>query len=137
MLDMTTTEAFLEEACEWRLCVKVAGKLLFSLDVMQKFHHPHIIRLIGVCIEQPVLLIIELARLGEVRCARHLHFLSMWGPFLATGLSTCQSHRFRSGHIGLLLRTTGFGTGLSGIEEIRSSVRENLLCRSWHSSRLS
>ena len=33
---------------------------------MQKFHHPHIIKLIGVCIEQPVLLIMELALLGEV-----------------------------------------------------------------------
>ena len=33
---------------------------------MQKFDHPHIIKLIGVCTEQPVLLIMELARLGEV-----------------------------------------------------------------------
>ncbi len=33
---------------------------------MQKFDHPHIIKLLGVCTEQPVLLIIELARLGEV-----------------------------------------------------------------------
>jgi hypothetical protein len=33
---------------------------------MQKFDHPHIIKLLGVCIEQPVLLIMELARLGEV-----------------------------------------------------------------------
>jgi len=39
---------------------------LFLLDVMQKFDHPHIIKLIGVCTEQPVLLIMELARLGEV-----------------------------------------------------------------------
>lgn len=36
------------------------------LDVMQKFDHSHIIKLIGVCIEPPVLLIMELARLGEV-----------------------------------------------------------------------
>jgi protein tyrosine kinase len=33
---------------------------------MQKFDHSHIIKLIGVCNEQPVLLIMELARLGEV-----------------------------------------------------------------------
>jgi hypothetical protein len=38
------------------------------LDVMQKFDHLHIIKLIGVCTEQPVLLIMELARLGEVSC---------------------------------------------------------------------
>lgn len=36
------------------------------LDVMQKFDHSHIIKLIGVCTEYPVLLIMELARLGEV-----------------------------------------------------------------------
>jgi focal adhesion kinase 1 len=34
---------------------------------MQNFDHLHIIKLIGVCSEQPVLLIMELARLGEVR----------------------------------------------------------------------
>jgi focal adhesion kinase 1 len=39
---------------------------LILKDVMQKFDHPHIIKLLGVCIEQPVLLIMELARLGEV-----------------------------------------------------------------------
>ncbi|CAF3412242.1 unnamed protein product [Rotaria socialis] len=50
MQDSATTEAFLEEAY-----------------VMQKFDHPHIIKLIGVCTEQPVLLIMELARLGELR----------------------------------------------------------------------
>jgi focal adhesion kinase 1 len=33
---------------------------------MQKFDHPHIIKLLGVCTEHPVLLVIELARLGEV-----------------------------------------------------------------------
>ncbi|CAF1657909.1 unnamed protein product, partial [Adineta ricciae] len=50
MQDSATTDAFLEEAY-----------------VMQKFEHPHIIKLIGVCTEQPVLLIMELARLGELR----------------------------------------------------------------------
>ncbi|CAF4235878.1 unnamed protein product, partial [Rotaria sp. Silwood2] len=50
MQDATTTETFLDEAY-----------------VMQNFTHPHIIKLIGVCTEQPVLLIIELARLGELR----------------------------------------------------------------------
>ena len=41
------------------------------LDVMQKFDHHHIIKLIGVCTEQPVLLIMELARLGEVTIHGH------------------------------------------------------------------
>ncbi|CAF0758842.1 unnamed protein product [Didymodactylos carnosus] len=48
--DSLTTEKFLEEAY-----------------VMQKFDHPHIIKLIGVCTTHPVLLIMELARLGELR----------------------------------------------------------------------
>lgn len=37
---------------------------------MQKFNHPHIIKLLGVCTDQPVLLIMELARLGEVNFNR-------------------------------------------------------------------
>ena len=71
MQEMTMTEAFLEEACQ--LISDLVLDLMFQfdfVDVMQKFHHPHIIRLIGVCTEQPVLLIMELARLGEVRYHR-------------------------------------------------------------------
>lgn len=37
------------------------------LDVMQKFEHPHIIRLIGICSEPPIWIVMELARLGELR----------------------------------------------------------------------
>lgn len=36
-------------------------------DVMQKFEHPHIIRLIGICSEPPIWIVMELARLGELR----------------------------------------------------------------------
>lgn len=67
MQDATTTEAFLEEACSYFSTNQAYSEcLLVFLDVMQKFDHPHIIKLIGVCTEQPVLLIMELARLGEV-----------------------------------------------------------------------
>ena len=41
---------------------------------MQKFDHAHIIKLIGVCTEQPVLLIMELARLGEVRISKPVQY---------------------------------------------------------------
>lgn len=34
---------------------------------MQKFEHPHIIRLIGICSEPPIWIVMELARLGELR----------------------------------------------------------------------
>ena len=56
---------------------------------MQKFDHPHIIKLIGVCTEQPVLLIMELARLGEVRVANLLSTLTP--SFSAAKLSSDQS----------------------------------------------
>ncbi len=65
MQDSATTEAFLEEACKKFMFHTLIPSLIVS-DVMQKFDHPHIIKLIGVCTEQPVLLIMELARLGEV-----------------------------------------------------------------------
>ena len=34
---------------------------------MQKFDHPHIIRLIGICSSKPVWIVMELARFGELR----------------------------------------------------------------------
>lgn len=40
---------------------------MLYVDVMQQFEHPHIIRLIGICQEPPVLIVMELAALGEVR----------------------------------------------------------------------
>ena len=71
--DSATTEAFLEEACRRNfLNFRIRVFLKNISDVMQKFDHPHIIKLIGVCIEQPVLLIMELARLGEVEINRFI-----------------------------------------------------------------
>ena len=37
---------------------------------MKQFDHEHIIRLIGICSEPPVLIVMELAPLGEARFAR-------------------------------------------------------------------
>ncbi|MFH4974747.1 hypothetical protein AB6A40_001456 [Gnathostoma spinigerum] len=48
--DPSDMQSFLEEAC-----------------VMRRFHHTHIIRLLGICMEVPVWLIMELAPLGELR----------------------------------------------------------------------
>ncbi|XP_045463680.1 focal adhesion kinase 1-like isoform X1 [Harmonia axyridis] len=48
--DLATTEKFLEEAY-----------------IMQKFDHPHIIKLVGICSASPVWIVMELARLGELR----------------------------------------------------------------------
>lgn len=43
------------------------SKLLEEALIMKQFDHPHIIRLIGVCSEAPVWIVMELARLGEMR----------------------------------------------------------------------
>jgi hypothetical protein len=59
---------------------------------MQKFEHPHIIKLIGVCNELPVLLIMELARLGEVRIFFFL--ISIIFRILASSLFGCESSGF-------------------------------------------
>jgi focal adhesion kinase 1 len=46
--------------------------VFISLDVMKQFDHPHIIRLIGLCMEPPpIYIIMELAPHGEVRPALH------------------------------------------------------------------
>lgn len=40
---------------------------ILNLDIMQQFDHPHIIRLIGICSESPIWIVMELAKHGEVR----------------------------------------------------------------------
>ena len=42
-------------------------KLLEEATIMKQFEHPHIIQLIGVCSDTPVFIVMELARLGEMR----------------------------------------------------------------------
>lgn len=79
-VDLKTSEKFLEEACEYfdrelgttRIPPRVQPGcksliICFLLDVMQKFEHPHIIRLIGICSDSPIWIVMELAKLGELR----------------------------------------------------------------------
>ena len=54
------------------MCVEFSSDLVLthcfaSLDVMKQFDHPHIIRLIGLCMDPPIYIIMELAPHGEVR----------------------------------------------------------------------
>lgn len=42
-------------------------KLLEEALIMRQFEHPHIIQLIGVCSDKPVYIVMELAKLGEMR----------------------------------------------------------------------
>ncbi|XP_039298028.1 focal adhesion kinase 1 [Nilaparvata lugens] len=82
--DLATAEKFLEEAY-----------------VMQQFHHAHIIRLIGVCSESPIWIVMELARLGELRAYLRensprldLATLLLYCFQLSTALSYLESKKF-------------------------------------------
>lgn len=68
---------------------------------MQQFEHPHIIRLIGVCSEAPIWLVMELAKLGEMRAYlqsnKHrldLATLLLYTFQLSTALSYLESKKF-------------------------------------------
>ncbi|XP_050308288.1 focal adhesion kinase 1 isoform X1 [Anthonomus grandis grandis] len=82
--DTSTTEKFLEEAY-----------------TMQKFEHPHIIKLIGVCSDSPVWIIMELAKLGELRAylqsnksTLELETLLTFAFQLSTALSYLESKKY-------------------------------------------
>ncbi|XP_050427745.1 focal adhesion kinase 1 isoform X2 [Adelges cooleyi] len=82
--DMATTDKFLEEAY-----------------IMQQFDHPHIIRLIGVCCSPPVWIVMELAKLGELRAylqnnQAHLDLATLiqYSYQLSTALSYLESKKF-------------------------------------------
>ena len=48
-------------------CEHTITRTFVISDIMRQFDHPHIIKLIGICSDSPVLIVMELARLGEVR----------------------------------------------------------------------
>ena len=82
--DLETSEKFLEEAY-----------------IMQKFEHPHIIRLIGICSKSPIWIVMELARLGELRAYLRTHAsrlkletLLLYSYQLSTALSYLESKKF-------------------------------------------
>lgn len=82
--DLATAEKFLEEAY-----------------IMQQFHHPHIIRLVGVCSDSPIWIVMELARLGELRAYLQqntsrldLATLLLYSFQLSTALSYLESKKF-------------------------------------------
>ncbi|XP_055331680.1 focal adhesion kinase 1-like isoform X2 [Paramacrobiotus metropolitanus] len=83
-VDRNTTEKFLEEAY-----------------IMKQFDHPHIIKLIGVCPEAPIWIIMELAKYGELRAYllsnRHrlpLATLLLYCYQLSTALSYLESKNY-------------------------------------------
>ncbi|XP_019880212.2 focal adhesion kinase 1 isoform X6 [Aethina tumida] len=82
--DHARTEKFLEEAY-----------------IMQKFDHSHIIKLIGVCSDSPVWIVMELAKLGELRAYLQknkdrldLATLLLYAFQLSTALSYLESKKY-------------------------------------------
>ncbi|XP_013100344.1 focal adhesion kinase 1 isoform X2 [Stomoxys calcitrans] len=76
-------------------------RFLEEAYVMQKFDHPHIIRLIGICSENPVWIVMELAEYGELRAylkssAEKLRreTLLLFCYQLSTALSYLESKKF-------------------------------------------
>ncbi|KAL9876991.1 protein tyrosine kinase 2 Fak isoform 3-T6 [Glossina fuscipes fuscipes] len=76
-------------------------RFLEEAYVMQKFDHPHIIRLIGICSESPVWIVMELAEYGELRAylksnAEKLckEILLLYCYQLSTALSYLESKKF-------------------------------------------
>jgi len=73
----------------------------FSSDIMQQFDHPHIIKLIGVCSESPIWIVMELAKFGEMRAyllsnksRLDLATLLLYTFQLSTALSYLESKKF-------------------------------------------
>jgi focal adhesion kinase 1 len=70
-------------------------------DIMQQFEHTHIIKLIGVVTESPVCIVMELARLGELRAYLNnnktrldLASLLLYVYQLSTALSYLESKKY-------------------------------------------
>lgn len=55
------------KTCKLEMEGETAEKLLSEASIMSHFHHPHITQLIGVCSKDQVLIVMELAELGEMR----------------------------------------------------------------------
>lgn len=79
----------------------VGEQFLEEAYVMQQFEHPHIIRLIGICSDSPILIVMELANHGELRAFlqnnRHrldLATLILYSYQISTALSYLESKKF-------------------------------------------
>ncbi|XP_040360529.2 focal adhesion kinase 1 isoform X1 [Ixodes scapularis] len=76
-------------------------KFLEEAYIMQQFDHPHIIRLVGICSDSPIWIVMELAKHGEMRAYlqsnKHrldLATLIQYAYQLSTALSYLESKKF-------------------------------------------
>jgi focal adhesion kinase 1 len=68
---------------------------------MQQFDHPHIVKLIGICSDSPIWIVMELAQYGEMRAylqrnknSLDLATLILYTYQLSTALSYLESKKF-------------------------------------------
>lgn len=100
----------------------------FILDIMQQFDHPHIIKLIGVCSESPIWIVMELARIGELRAYLQqnkqrldLGYLLLYSFQLSTALSYLESKKFVHRDIGKSEALINFNNHLWFLFKFRSN----------------
>ncbi|CAH1253598.1 PTK2 [Branchiostoma lanceolatum] len=89
------------KTCKMDCTDTVAEKFLEEAYTMKQFDHPHIIRLIGVCTDRPIWIIMELANFGELRSflqsnkqSLDLATLILYAYQLSTALSYLESKKF-------------------------------------------
>ena len=57
------------------LILSLMSLLSFFSVIMKQFDHQHIIKLVGICSERPVMIVMELAKHGELRSYLQYHRL--------------------------------------------------------------
>lgn len=95
-----TTEVAVK-TCKVESTETVGEKFLEEAYIMKQFDHPHIVKLIGVCTEPPIWIVMELAPFGEMRSFLqtyaedlHLALLILYAYQLSTALSYLESKKF-------------------------------------------
>ena len=75
--------------------------VLFLTVIMKQFDHQHIIKLVGICSDSPVMIVMELAKHGELRSYLQCHrdnlevqTLVLFSYQLSTALSYLESKKF-------------------------------------------
>ncbi|XP_044731182.1 focal adhesion kinase 1 [Chrysoperla carnea] len=89
------------KTCKVEADFATAEKFLEEAYIMQQFDHPHIIKLIGVCSQNPIWIVMELAKIGELRAYLQqnkqrldLGHLLLYSFQLSTALSYLESKKF-------------------------------------------
>jgi len=89
------------KTCKVETDASMAEKFLEEAYIMQQFDHQHIIKLIGICSQSPIWIVMELARHGELRAYLQsnknrldLATLVLYSHQLSTALSYLESKNF-------------------------------------------